>query len=121
MSHDDESTNKPQGVTNSSIATQCLDVIDQYRSEQTSKGDVVYKLIQTIPIRENETAESPGKTLGSYISMLNDWDRERTLSEGGEQHGKERENTGFDNERYERRDRDARDETAEEREYNEPV
>ena len=29
--------------------------------------------------------EAPGKTLESYISMLNDWDRECTLSEADEQ------------------------------------
>jgi hypothetical protein len=121
MSHDGESTNEPEGVTSPSIAAQCLNVIDQYRSERTSKGDAIYKLVQTIPTGEVGTAESPGKTLGSYVSMLDDWDRERTLSEGGERHGRERTDTEFDNERHGERDRDARDETAEEREYDEPA
>jgi hypothetical protein len=121
MSHDGESTNEPEGVTSPTIATQCLDVINQYRTGQTSKGDAVYKLIQTIPSGEDGTAESPGKTLGSYLSMLDDWDRERTLSNGGEQRSEERANTEPYDEGYEGRDRDERGETEEEREYDEPV
>ena len=85
MSHDRESANEPEGVTSPTIVTQCLDVINQYRTGQTTKGDVVYKLVQTIPSGEDGTAESPGKTLGSYLSMLDDWDRKRMLSDGGVQ------------------------------------
>jgi hypothetical protein len=121
MSHDGESTNEPEGVASPSIATQCLNVIDRYRTEQTSKGDAIYKLVQTIPAGEDETTESPAKTLESYISMLDDWDRERTLSEGGQQCSREQENTEFDNERYKGRNENARDETEEERECEEPV
>jgi hypothetical protein len=120
MSHDDEPANEPEGVASSSIATQCLDVIDQYRTEKMSKGDAIYKLVQTIPTEEDGASESLGKTLGSYVSMLDDWDRERTLSEGEERCSGERANSDFDNGRYGRRDRDTRDETAEEGEYDEP-
>ena len=76
MSHDGQSSIEPEGVTISSIATQCLDIINQYRTEQTSKGEAVYKLVQTIPTGEDETVEPRGKTLGSYILMLDDWDQE---------------------------------------------
>ena len=40
---------------------------------------------KTIPADETETAESVGKTLESYVAMLEDWDHECTLSDANEQ------------------------------------
>jgi hypothetical protein len=54
-------------------------------SRNIYKGDAIYEFAKAIPVGEDETAESPGKTLESYISMLDDWDRERTLSDADEQ------------------------------------
>jgi hypothetical protein len=121
MSHEVETSNAPEGVTGSLIASQCLDIINQYRSEQMSKGDAIFKIVQAIPSGEDETMESPGKTLRSYISMLNDWDRDQTLSEGGVHSNEEREESRHQVTNSRERDRDERDETAQEEEYNEPV
>src|ERR1700685_505666 len=41
----------------------------------------IYEFTKAIPTGEAETPESPGQTLESYVSMLTDWDRERTLSD----------------------------------------
>ena len=63
---------------------QCLDVVDRYRAGNISKGDAIYEFTETIPIGENGSAEPPAKTLESYVTMLDDWDRERTLSDADE-------------------------------------
>jgi len=36
-----------------------------------SKGDAIYKFTKAIPVRETKAEKSPGKTLESYIAMLN--------------------------------------------------
>ena len=78
MTHGNKAADQPEevGVTTVTVMAKCLDIIDQYRTGGIYKGDAIYKFTKTIPVREDETSESPGKTLESYISMLNDWDRE---------------------------------------------
>jgi hypothetical protein len=62
----------------------CLDIIEQYRSDRISKGDPIYEFTKTIPSGDIQAEASPGKTLKSYLSMLNDWDYECTLSNANE-------------------------------------
>ena len=78
MTHEDETSDQPEGVESTSVPSRCLDAVEQYRM---SKGDAIYEFTKTIPADTTETAESPGKTLESYISMLDNWDHERTLSD----------------------------------------
>jgi len=88
MTHENEATDQPEeevGVTTVTVTAKCLDIVEQYRASNMYKGDTIYEFAKTIPIGEDETAESPGKTLECYISMLDDWDRERTLSDADEQ------------------------------------
>jgi len=69
------------GDTLVTVTTKCLNIVEQYRTGDIYKGDAIYEFIKAIPTGETETAKSPGKTLKSYISMLDNWDCERTLSE----------------------------------------
>ena len=87
MTHENEAVDQPEevGDTSVTVTSRCLDVVEQYRAGGIHKGDAIYEFAKTIPVGEDETAESPGKTLESYISMLDDWDRERTLSDADEQ------------------------------------
>jgi hypothetical protein len=84
MTHEIEAAELPEGDEISSIAAKCLDVVEQYRRGNTSKGDAIYEFTKTIPTGETETTEPPGKTLVSYVSMLDDWDREHTISDADE-------------------------------------
>ena len=70
--------NQPKEANNPNVTTKCLSIIEY-------KGNAIYELVKTIPIGEDRTTESPGKTLESYISMLNDWNCECTLSDADEQ------------------------------------
>jgi hypothetical protein len=74
MSYEAQSDQNLEEVAITSVSSQCLDLVEQYRSNQTTKGETIYKLVQTIPPGEAEAAESPQQTLESYISMLDDWD-----------------------------------------------
>jgi len=87
MTHENEAAEQPEevGDTSATVTARCLDVVKQYRAGSLYRGDAIYEFAKTIPVGEDETAESPGKTLESYISMLDDWDRERTLSDADEQ------------------------------------
>ena len=85
MSHETETDHDPEGVTSPSISVRCLDIVEQYRTNQASKGETIYRLVETIPSDETEAAEPLGQTLESYVSMLDDWDRDHTLSDDGEQ------------------------------------
>ncbi|KIM83784.1 hypothetical protein PILCRDRAFT_6681 [Piloderma croceum F 1598] len=94
MTHENEAAEQPEeevGVTTVTVTTKCLNIVEQYRAGNIHKGDAIYEFAKAIPAGEDESAESPGKTLESYISMLDDWDRERTLSDADEQHGEVRE------------------------------
>jgi hypothetical protein len=94
MTHENEAAEQPEeevGVTTVTVTTKCLDIVEQYRTGNIYKGDAIYEFAKAIPVGEDESAESPGKTLESYISMLDDWDRERTLSDADEQHEEVRE------------------------------
>jgi hypothetical protein len=85
MSHD-EATEQPEDNRGAdTVATHCLSIVDQYRGGTVSKGNAIYEFTKTIPVEETETEESSGKTLESYVAMLDDWDRERTLSDADEQ------------------------------------
>ena len=85
MPHESDEANQPEGVEVSPITSKCLDVVERYRAEHIRKGDAILELTKTIPVDEAETAESVGKTLESYVSMLEDWDRKHTLSDANEQ------------------------------------
>jgi hypothetical protein len=86
MTHENEAADQPEEAGNptGAVATRCIDIVEQYRAETISKGDAIYEFAKAIPVGEDGTTEAPGKTLESYISMLDDWDRERTLSEADE-------------------------------------
>ena len=81
MTHENETTEQPQGVAPTSVQTACLNVVEQYRRGQISKGCAIYEFTKSIPTGEDGAAESVGQTLESYVSMLDDSDRERTLSD----------------------------------------
>src|ERR1700683_5347927 len=84
MTHENEAAEQPKGgvgVTTVTVTTKCLNIVEKYRAGNIYKGDAIYEFAKAIPVGEDESAESPGKTLESYVSMLDDWDRERTLSD----------------------------------------
>jgi len=84
MTHENENENEAAEQLEEApitITTKCLDIVEQYQAGNIYKGDAIYKFAQAIPAEENGAAESPGKTLQSYIAMLNDWDCECTLSD----------------------------------------
>ena len=87
MTHENKAADHPEeaGDPTGTVAARCINIVEQYRAETISKGDAIYEFAKAIPVGEDETTEAPGKTLESYISMLDDWDRERTLSETDEQ------------------------------------
>jgi hypothetical protein len=76
--HENEATEQPQEAdgTATGVPWRCLDIVDRYRAGTISKGDAIYEFTETTPVGENESAESPAKTLESYVAMLDDWDRE---------------------------------------------
>ena len=86
ITHDNEATEQTEeiGGAADSITIRCLDVVDLYRAGNISKGDAIYEFTKTIPDGENESTEPPAKTLKSYVTMLDDWDQERTLSDADE-------------------------------------
>jgi hypothetical protein len=85
ITHENEAPEQPEEAGGaSSVAMQCLDIVDRYRAGTYSKGDAIYEFTEAIPIGEIESTESPAKTLESYVAMLDDWDRERTLSDADE-------------------------------------
>jgi hypothetical protein len=113
MTHENKMTDLPKGVGDTAITSMCLDIVEQYQSNRISKGDALYKFTKTIPSGETQAEESPGKTLKSYLSMLDDWDHEHTLSDANERRDMERDEHHFeeDNEQHKRarevqRDRD---------------
>ena len=85
MTHETEVADQIEEIGDTSIASICLNVVEQYQAGNIYKGDAIYEFTKTIPAGEDETEESPGKTLKSYVSMLDDWDRERTLSDADKQ------------------------------------
>jgi hypothetical protein len=85
MPHESDKANQPEGVKVSSITSKCLNIVERYHAEHIQKEDTILKLTKTIPAEETGTAESVGKTLESYVSMLEDWDRKCTLSDANEQ------------------------------------
>ena len=84
MSHETETDHDPEGVTSLSVSVCCLNIVKQYCTNQASKGETIYRLVETIPSDETEAMEPLGQTLESYVSMLNDWDWDHTLSDDGE-------------------------------------
>jgi len=76
MNHENEAVGQPEEVENSEVSTKCLTVVKQYCTNQISKGDTICKITQTILTDETEAMEPPGKTVKSYVTMLNDWDWE---------------------------------------------
>src|ERR1700733_5589509 len=124
MTHENEAADQPEEVSDTSVTVtaRCLDIVEQYRAGSIFRGDAIYEFAKTIPVGEDETAESPGKTLESYISMLDNWDRERTLSDADEQREEAQEGEHDSNagrkghKRVERNDGDGYD-----AECNEPI
>ena len=81
MTHETEATNQIEEIRDTSITSICLNIVKQYQAGNIYKGGAIYEFTKTIPAGEDETKESPGKTLESYISMFDDWDHEQTLSD----------------------------------------
>jgi hypothetical protein len=83
MTHENEAVDLPEevGDTTVTVTARCLDIVKQYQARSIYKGDTIYEFAKAIPAGEDEAAESPGKTLESYISMLDDWDRECTVTQ----------------------------------------
>ena len=104
MTYENEMTDLPEGAGDTAISSMCLDIIEQYQSDRISKGDPIYEFTKTIPSGEIQAEESPGKTLKSYLSMLNDWDYKRTLSNADERRDMEWDEHYFeeDNEQHKR-------------------
>ena len=69
MNHVNEAAGQPEGVQNSEFNAKCL-------ANQISRGDMILEITQTIPTDETEAVEPPGKTIISYLAMLNDWAQE---------------------------------------------
>jgi hypothetical protein len=86
MTHENETANQLEGDgdTAVTVTTKCLDIVEQYRAGIIYKGDAIYGFAKAIPVGEDVSEESPGKTLESYIAMLDDWDRECTISDANE-------------------------------------
>jgi hypothetical protein len=84
MNHKNEATGQSEGVWNSEVSAKCLAVIEQYSRRPKLQRRRDTWITQTIPTDETEAAEPPGKTIESYIAMLDDWDREWTLSDTDE-------------------------------------
>jgi hypothetical protein len=102
MTHEPEAEEHTTEVTceTPSVATDCLNIIENYRSGRITKGEAVLDLTKTIPPETTGTGEPTAQTLQSYVGMLDDWDRERTLSEAEERRGEsvnERNRTRGDN------------------------
>jgi hypothetical protein len=93
MTHDNETSDQPEEieVTMVTVTMKCLDIVERYQAGNILRGDAIYEFAKAIPVGEDGTTESPGKTLESYISMLDEWDRERTLSDEDEQQEEARE------------------------------
>ena len=87
MTHENKAADQPEEAGNptGTVAAKCIDIVKQYWAETISKGDAIYEFAKAIPVGEDGTTEAPGKTLESYISMLNDWDCEHTLSKADKQ------------------------------------
>jgi hypothetical protein len=85
MTHENEA-NQPEkdGDMTVTVTTKCLNIIEEYWAGIIFKGDTIYEFAKAIPVGEDVSTESPGKTLESYISMLDDWDRECTISDADE-------------------------------------
>jgi hypothetical protein len=124
MTHENENENEAAEQPEEApitITTKCLDIVERYRAGNIYKGDAIYEFAQAIPAEENGAAESPGKTLQSYIAMLDDWDHERTLSDTDEHREGAQEESGSDygGRKHKRVERSARDENEDE--CGEPV
>src|SRR5882762_2228292 len=115
MTHEAEAVELPEGGEHATIATICLKIVEQYQGGNICKGDAIYKFTKTIPDGETDAAESPGKTLESYIAMLDNWDRERTLSDTDERRGiRGRTYTGIERKRHKRAEGDEGDDDDDE-------
>ena len=68
MNHVNEAAGQPEGVWNSEVNAKCLAVVEQYRANQISKGDMILDITQTIPTDETEVMEPSGKTIKSFIA-----------------------------------------------------
>ena len=80
MTNVDEVAEQPKGVEPMMVQSTYLGIIEQFHQGQLSKGNAIYKFTKSITPGETESAESVGKTLESYVTMLNDWNQERMLS-----------------------------------------
>ena len=124
MTHENRAADQPEEARNptGTVAARCINIVEQYRAETISKGDAIYEFAKAIPAGEDGTTEAPGKTLESYISMLDDWDHERTLSETDEQREEaqnEENNSGAGNKGHKQAERNDKDEY--DAECNEPI
>ena len=124
MTHENRAADQPEEARNptGTVAARCINIVEQYRAETISKGDAIYEFAKAIPAGEDGTTEAPGKTLESYISMLDDWDHERTLSETDEQREEvqnEENNSGAGNKGHKQAERNDKEEY--DAECNEPI
>jgi len=69
-----------EGIEISKVSAVCTAIVDRYRSG-AAKGKTIFELTKAISTKQTEDAESAGKTLEPYIAALDDWDRERTISD----------------------------------------
>jgi hypothetical protein len=120
MTHENETADLPEGVGSTAISSACLNIVEQYCVDRTSKGDAVYELTKAIPSGETQAEESPGKTFESYLSMLDNWDYECIFSDSNERRNMERDGySPEDNDEWPERTREvARDGDGDE--YDEP-
>jgi hypothetical protein len=81
MTHENEESEQPKGDAATSVQMKYLNVVEQYWKGHHSKRNAIYEFTKTITPGEGDAVESIGKTLKSYIAMLDDCDQERTLSD----------------------------------------
>ncbi|KIM83253.1 hypothetical protein PILCRDRAFT_7213 [Piloderma croceum F 1598] len=125
MTHENENeaAGQPKEVCDTpvTVTAKCLNIVERYRAGTIYKGDTIYEFAKTIPAEEDGATESPGKTLQAYISMLDDWDHEHTLSNMDEhrEEAQEEPSTDYDRKKHKRAEKEARDENEDK--CDEPV
>jgi hypothetical protein len=67
--NENKAAGQPEGVGNSEVNAKCLAVVEQYRANQISKGDIL-DITQTIPTDETESRSRPDR-LSNPSSQIN--------------------------------------------------
>jgi hypothetical protein len=68
--NENEAAGQPEEVGNSEVNAKCLAVVEQYRANQISKGDMILDITQTIPTDETESRSLPDR-LSNPSSQIN--------------------------------------------------